>query len=327
MIKLKYDDLDEFKKVVKSYGKYGDNNLQAFLNNLPKILDKNINYYQLKNLSLMKGGRLGLIFTGYSVLLKKDIVIKIIPSFLNVFDIESNAYNNLSDTYMCPIVEINNDDNVIIMDKLDNTDKLDFNNKEELKKYFNKVYDNLLDKNSINNNSYIDIYTDYYNKLKKNKLSLSVEKNIESGYFRYQENFKNDKLYLLHGDIHSNNVMKLNNDYKAIDPLGYMAPKEFTFVRFIITELFFKDTSQKYLDELINNISYDFNKLKLLNALFIDSCLFLESLLLQIDDYSKLLPKVMKIIKLIKENIILEEMIEYEDSYNITKTRKLIFRS
>lgn len=327
MIKLKENDLIEFKKVVNSYKKYGDNNLNKFLTNLPNILDKYINYYQLNDISLMKGGRLGLIFTSYSNKYNKDIVIKIIPNFLKVFEIEANAYKNLSSSYMCPLIEINEKDNVIVMDKLDNNDKLDFNNKETLNNYFSTVYNSLSEKNDIDNNNYIDIYTRYYKELRKTKIPPLAEKNIKSGYHRYQKIFNNNKLYLLHGDLHSNNVLGQNGTYKAIDPLGYLAPKEFTFVRFIITELFFKETSQDYLNELINQFDIYFDKYKLLNALYIDACLFLEALLLQIDNYEKLLPKVIEIIDLIETNIMIEEIKEYENSYNITKTRKLIFRS
>ena len=56
--------------------------------------------------------------------------------------------------------------------------------------------------------------------------------------------------------------------------------------------------------------------------------LFLSALLLQIEDYNKYLSKVMDIIKLIEKSKKEMEMNENEKNcYNITKTRKLVFRS
>ena len=65
------------------------------------------------------------------------------------------------------------------------------------------------------------------------------------GARKFAGNFNNDELYLIHGDLHSKNIMKNDNDYYSIDPLGYIAPIEFTFARFIITELFFINSRHK----------------------------------------------------------------------------------
>lgn len=323
MLNLKMEDKQEFQKVVNNYKKYG-NKLNVFLEELPLLLEKYKNSYQLNDLSLMKGGRLGLLFESYSNKLNKEIVIKIIPEFLNIFEIEANAYKNLSKEYMCPVVEIN--DNVIVMEKLDETSKMHYqSNKMETKKFFDKVYNNLKENNDLNYNHYMDVYLYYYNCLKDKEKSKEIENIIEKGYKRYNKIFKNEKNYLLHGDLHTNNIMKKNDDFYAIDPLGYVGPKEFTFARFVITELFFTECSQKYLDELLDFISKYSDKNKLIDAIYIDAILFLEALIIQIEYYKKILPKVIQIIELIEKNI-KKEMKENENCNNITKTRKFVFR-
>ena len=321
------EDLIEFYKVINKYKKYG-NNVEKFVKALPQLLNNYKQKYLIKDYKLLKGGRLGLIFCGYSMKYNKEIVFKIIPDFLNVFEIEANAYKKISNKYMCPTYEIDYKNSVIVMDKLNTSKTLKYmEDKLETEKFFDKVYSNSIKCNDNKKIYYLQILKNYFNELGNVNIN-NFEYLKKSVIDVYNKHFNNDELYLIHGDLHSKNIMKNDNDYYSIDPLGYIAPIEFTFARFIITELFFTNNSEEYFNELINFISKYANREKLINAVYIDSMLFLSALLLQIEDYNKYLSKVMDIIKLIEKSKKEMEMNENEKNcYNITKTRKLVFRS
>lgn len=325
---LSNDEWNEFLKVVSSYKKYGDD-VSKFLDKLPNVLDKYMNDLEIDKIGLLKGGRLGLIFSGYSKKYQKDLVLKFIPKFLNIFDIESNAYSRLSDSYMCPVYVNDLENNLIVMERLNNNETLKYKeDKASTEDFFDKVYSNLTVSNNKDPMHYLSILNKYYEGAKDILDVPNFEEMKKKSLERYEEYFKDADLYLIHGDLHSNNIMKNSDGYHAIDPLGYVAPKEFMFARFIITELFFTECSEKYLDELISFISKYFDKEKLLNALYIDSMLFLGALLAQIENYQRLLPKVLNIIELIEKNItVMKEEVGYENSYSIAKTRKLVFGS
>jgi len=323
---LSDNDLQEFYKVINSYKKYG-NSVDKFLEVLPQILSKYKEELIIDNFSLLKGGRLGLVFSGYSNKHDKKLVLKFIPHFLDIYEIESNAYKRLSKFYMCPVYKIDDENNVIVMEKLDNEKILKYcDNKQDVENFFDTVYSNLTPTKKEDPIRYIEILNKYFEMLGNVEDISNWEHLKKAALSRYEENFKEDDLYLIHGDLHSKNIMKNSDGYHAIDPLGYVAPKEFMFARFIITELFFTSNSQVYFDELINFISKYANKEKLLNAVYIDSILFTSALLLQIENYQKILPKVMGIIDLISKNInVMEDKKDEENCYNIAKTRKLVF--
>lgn len=158
----------------------------------------------------------------------------------------------------------------------------------------------------IKYNNYIDIYIKNFKELKKQKIPPLAEKNIKSGFYRYQKIFNEDKLYL----SQENNI-------------EYMMPKEFIYARIIIAKLNTNDISPEYLNNILNTIYNDLDKIKLLNALYIDTCLYLQTILLQKEECSYIYPKIMNFIDLVEDNIIKEEMYEYQKSYNMNKKIKI----
>lgn len=326
-INLLEEDYDELYKVISGY-KENRESLENFVKGLLELLTSYRKKLLIEELKMLQGGRLGLIFWGYSKLYNKNLVLKIIPEFLSVFEIESTAYKHLSESYMCKIFEINDIQNVIVMEKLDNEKTLKYSeNKEAVLDFFDKVYSNLIEFQNLNSPLYIEVFKTYFeqlNEMNVNDYDFLKEKALEL----YEEKFKDKQLYLLHCDLHSKNIMKGEDDYYAIDPLGYVAPKEFAFVRFIITELFFISNTKEYLGKLLEFISRYSNYDKLLYAAYIDSIFFLSGLLLQIKDYHKHLPRVLSIIDLLEEEINKRKEVYNEKSCNnISKTRKLVFGS
>lgn len=286
--------------------------------------------YRIDNLDIMEGGRLGLLLCGYSDIFEFDVVIKIIPDFLNSFDIELKAYKLLSRSYMCPLIDYDPKDNVLILKKL-NGKPFDFKTEKDLiKRFFDNVYANLsICKNIEDNKSYKDILINNINKIKNINFDFENRSELEKNVIDIYENeFETKPQYLIHGDLHANNVLHDENDLKAIDPLGYVTSIDFTFVRFIFVELFYANEIENYFDELLDFISSYTNKEDLLKALLIDGYLFLTTLFIQVDKPDKLFVKVKKIIQLIL-NKMKELGVDYEyekNCNNLTKTRKCFFR-
>lgn len=60
---------------------------------------------------------------------------------------------------------------------------------------------------------------------------------MRSALALYDTQFKNSKTYLLHGDLHHYNLLRTAEGYRAIDPIGCLAPIEFEFTRFIRNDI------------------------------------------------------------------------------------------
>ena len=105
--------------------------------------------------------------------------------------------------------------------------------------------------------------------------------------------------YLLLGDAHKYNLIKDGKSFVAIDPIGYVAPKEIEFARFIGT-VFTED-----MENIENNLqrSLEFfekysTKDKIISALFIDVVFRLHNTTFENDD-DVLANKWLKILKVI----------------------------
>lgn len=68
-------------------------------------------------------------------------------------------------------------------------------------------------------------------------LTGSLEQEVRSALALYDTQFKNSKTYLLHGDLHHYNLLRTAEGYRAIDPIGCLAPIEFEFTRFIRNDI------------------------------------------------------------------------------------------
>ena len=322
--KILNDNLDELEKAIYNYKKYNINT-NSLKEEIFKILSIYKNKMLFENYSLLKVGHSGIIFYGYSKKYTKNLVIKIMPKFLNIFEIECNAYKSLSHQYMCPIYEIDNKNNVIVMEKLDNKEFDYKEDKIELEKFFDNVYSNLKPCNSIFQIHYIEMLNRKFNELDELQ-SSGIKFFYRKALARYKKNFNDEDLFLIHANLNSKNILKNSHKYYAISPKGYIAPKDFLFVRFIITELFLSDNIKEYFVELIKFISKYSEYKKLINALYIDSIFFLETILLRVKDYEINIKKAFNIINMIDKNI--EEFETSNDEindYNIIDINQYVF--
>ena len=74
----------------------------------------------------------------------------------------------------------------------------------------------------------------------------------------YDTYFEDKPLYLIHGDLRKDNILKHNNEYYAIDPIGYIAPLVFETARFIINDI--DDCKNFEVEERLNLLVNYFSK-------------------------------------------------------------------
>ena len=204
---------------------------------IPNLLHK----WQITDYQVVKTSHFGIVFLASSIKYG-ECAIKIIPPFIERYETEKCCYQYLSSTFMCELYDYDDGCPAILLCRMeDRFESLNTNN-QNLFEFFRNVIE------SYNNT---DISEE--EKAKFNDYSLILKnKTFDTGFtYRYDEImslvrkanqvyndiFKDDKKYLVHGDLHRFNIMKTNDEMVAIDPIGYVAPLELDIARFIGTEL------------------------------------------------------------------------------------------
>ena len=101
----------------------------------------------------------------------------------------------------------------------------------------------------------------------------------ENLLFNFKNHFKNfnskyNKLYLIHGDLHYNNLIYTGNNLIAIDPSPKIASFAIEVAKFIENELYINiNLIEKKLDFIVKIFRFNIiSEEELLEGLFIDSC-------------------------------------------------------
>lgn len=206
----------------------------------------------------------------------KEFIIKTIPNFLNRYESERDSYKVLSSEYLCELLETDDYNNSIILKKLRAATPAVFEDNINLTNFFYRVFENARPyTNDLSNKA----FTYFYNQLKekfdhKNMakyLSTEVGNCLEKALKYFDKYFKDEALYVIHGDLRKDNILKDDNNYFAIDPIGYIAPLEFETSRFIINDIYDNtlfDMNDR-LELLLNYFSKWFNRSQLIVALYI----------------------------------------------------------
>lgn len=235
-----------------------------------EILNK---YGPFKNLLINQSSRYGIIL---SVTTPEDneFIIKMIPEFLNRYETEKNAYNRLSKTYMCELLNYDDMNKILFLKKLTNGNSAYFDDNINLTDFFNRVFKNIAD-GGISDKDVHDFYHELKEKYKNKDTVLfckaGIKKILSKAIKYYDTYFKGKKLSLIHGDLRMDNILKDNNKYYAIDPIGYIAPAVFETCRFIIDDIYVNNnfSIQNRLDILINYFSKWFDKKEILVSTYI----------------------------------------------------------
>ena len=165
------------------------------------------------------------------------VVLKFIPKFIGRYYREKEAYTFLSKEYMCPVIEFNDELNLIVENKIVNAKYATFDDNIDLTKFFNVVT-----KNSIHfkeeDTNYILNYRDELCEKIANLDKVPFQKNEISNQLKialklYDETFEDSNKYIIHGDLHPFNMLNDSNKIYGIDPYGVIAPIAFEYVTFI----------------------------------------------------------------------------------------------
>lgn len=199
------------------------------------------NYGPFTNVSLNQSSRYGLVMT---IMDKnnKEFIVKLIPEFISRYKSERDTYSVLSDTFMCPIFDTNDQYNALFLKKLDVLHYAYFEDNIILTNFFDNVFSNgvkyscdLKEKN----------FTDFYRQLVEKSENMDavsfckddVKRCLDNAIKYYNCYFKEKDLYIIHGDLRRNNILRHGNCYYAVDPIGYILPLVFDTSRFIIDDV------------------------------------------------------------------------------------------
>lgn len=217
-------------------------------------------YGSFKNITVNQSSRYGLVM----LVTDKDnneYIIKMIPEFLNRYHSEKNAYRQLSPSFMCPLVETDDINNTMILKYLDPGIPADFNDNIALTNFFNKVFNNAKPYNSDleNFHDFKKQLIEKFNNCENIPFLNDETRNCLAKAIQYYDTyFEGKPLYLIHGDLRKDNILKHNNEYYAIDPIGYIAPLVFETARFIINDI--DDCKNFEVEERLNLLVNYFSK-------------------------------------------------------------------
>lgn len=206
----------------------------------------------------------------------EEFIIKIIPKFLKRYESERDCYKILSNKFLCPLLEYDDINHSLILKKLRNASLAVFEDNIALTNFFNRVFEEPTKYiNDFKDKSFISFFEQLKNKLTNlsevKYLSDDIEPCLKKAISYYIKYFEGQELFVIHGDLRKDNILKDDNDYYAIDPIGYIAPIEFETSRFIINDI---DENNLFdvndrLELLLNYFSKWFNKRKILIATYI----------------------------------------------------------
>ena len=204
---------------------------------IPSLLQK----WQITDYQVVKTSHFGIIFLASSINYG-DCVIKIIPPFIGRYQPEKICYQYLPASFMCELYDFDDTCSAILLSRMEeDIQKFSFDDKT-LYYFFEKTINSYKEiELSGSHKNVFNVYSDVLNeKLGDTGFSYRYDEimsHIKKANCVFNDYFKDEKSYLVHGDLHRFNIMKTSDEIVAIDPIGYIAPVELDIARFIGTEL------------------------------------------------------------------------------------------
>lgn len=278
--------LNNVVRLKKYLAKYYPKEAREWVNTLKSEIPSLLKKWQIDEYKVIKTSHFGIIFIAHSIKYGK-CVLKIIPPFIGRYEQECSCYRSLNASFMCELLDFDDSCSALLMEYCYEADEPD---KETVVSFFDKVLHGAVNKYSDMEASGFHNYSDIlHHKLNENSFDYEHEKimlYVNKAVKLYDDTFKEQDRVLIHGDLHSYNIMSKNNQLVAIDPIGYIAPIEIDIARFIGTELTDGngDISKNYklLLEQFSSIA-DTERLK--NACFIDMVFRLHNSLFENENY------------------------------------------
>lgn len=229
---------------------------EEWLQQIPSLIEKYINKFDLTNIKLLSK-------LTYNVLLMADspiygpVVLKIELPFKELTIRESEALILNNGKGACRCFYKNIDDGVVLLERLipgySLTNVTDIN---ERIKIFKEVSDNFniyVQPNSdVTLPSYYDILMRSLKFVEKNSNYKELCSLLTESIALYEDLIvTNSPNYLLHSDLHSENIIKSSDEWKAIDPHGFIGPKVLDTAIFIQKELDKVGYTKKNINDLL----------------------------------------------------------------------------
>lgn len=255
--------------------------------------------WQIESYRLIKTSHFGIIFLAKSIKYG-NCVLKIIPPFIDRYEGERSCYQHINSSFMCELYDYDDSCSAILLERCEESDLSFDKENKSLFRFFEKVFRSA--KTTCNIDHFKNYQTILENKL--NEKDFEYKNKIITDYVRraveeYNKVFADGEKNLIHGDLHRYNIMSKNGNIVAIDPIGYVAPRELDIVRYMGTEL--TDTAgdrQTLLNDMLDYFAPLCDRKRLMSALFIDVVFRLHNSLFENDDYS-LTEKWLDILKVI----------------------------
>ena len=241
--------------------------------------------WQITDYRLIKTSHFGIIFIAKSVQYGR-CVLKIIPPFIGRYLPESTAYRKINSQIMCELYDYDDRCSAILLERCEEADVAFHGNDERLVTFFEQVMNGYACETGT---AFHDYEVTLRHKLTETDFKYKksqIMDYVQAAVTRFENTFSNSNRVLIHGDLHRYNIMSRGGSLCAIDPIGYLAPKEFDIARYIGTELTDSDGDKQALyASLLSCFSSlcDVNKLRA--AVFIDIVFRLHNSLFENDNY------------------------------------------
>jgi len=186
-----------------------------------------------------------------------NCILKITEPKYELFDVEINAIDKFNGNNCCKIFDYDRKSHIQLLECLYPgtsicTEKFD----DRLKIAIDIAPEIEIDKN-YNFSNYFNIIPDYLSRSEKYSKKYPSISLLYKTALNLLHEINADKLYLIHGDYHYENILKSGNVYKFIDPKGILGLKYMDYTQLLINELKIKGNRSdlEYLHFLMNYIS------------------------------------------------------------------------
>lgn len=260
------------QKIIQIFGADGE----KWVNNIPYILEKYVRQFSLQNIKIVDNPTFNLVFFATSEEFG-EVVVKIELPHNELLFREINALNVLNSEKVCKCFYHSIEDGVIVLERLRPGEPLrSTSSRYERINEFCKVANSI--SVEVGDNCVLPTYKSIYersldncaNNYQKYKL---LSPHLTYGYIIYNNMLNRaDKQYVLHSDLHHDNILSTSEGGKAIDPHGFVGCKVMEYARFIEEEIKNDSNIKESILEVASMISKrsGFSLDELLRALYID---------------------------------------------------------
>lgn len=259
-------------KIINANGIVG----KKWLDSIEEMLDKYKGLLKLKNIKVLSNLNTNAIFEAYSDMYG-EVIIKLIfkpKTFLN----EINFINNCKSKYMVKCHYYNLEDQIIVLERIVPGNALNsIKDRTSRIKVFCDIMNDVMI-SEVDKNLYRDYFNSFSNKINNKDIIDNASDTIKDKIGKALQLYGIlNKLelpkYVLHHDLHHNNILKSKDGWKVIDPQGVIDYSFFEFTQFIKSELHLENNDISKIPAIVKDlekfIHYDVQLIY--TALYIDT--------------------------------------------------------